>query len=249
MKKIIVSIIFLQLIYFSCYVAPNPIFRLQTIDNEHEKFWLNGKEYSNLVGDNYEVIIAYDDVYDGLVSVDVEISNNDSVAIDVSSKLFTAYYLDYNQNKLKKYARQDAIDPEVQILETDKNQSKENARYAQKSGMKALSSLFELTADIAAIGKEKTKTEIEEEIQEDINKELQDINDENYHNTVESNISNEKYMWAFTALRKTTLPPDFNVNGKIYFPFISHCRYLKIVFYEDKENLHIIYKVNKFNSN
>jgi len=205
--------------------------------------------FNSFIGEEIEVIIAFDEVYNGLISIDVEIVNNGSESIVVSSELFQGYFLDKNQKELKKNAYQHAIDPEDQILESDKYLSRENARYAQESGMKALSSLFELTSDIASIGKEKTDAEIEKEIQEDINEELQDINDDNYHANVKSNLSNERNKWAFTALRKTTLPPDYSVNGKIYFPLIAKCHFLKIVFNEDKEDLNIIFKVNKHKSN
>lgn len=248
MKRTIFVIFLLQIFNIFCYVTPTPVFRLQSVSEEYKKVWIHGKEYSKITGENINVIIAYDESNMGIISFDVEVVNHGVESLLVSSELFKAYYLTKRKKELKDKSQVLAIDPEDELLRIDKALSRENARYTQESGNKSISSLFELVEDVSSIGKAKTKEERERELEEDVQQEEQDINDENYHETVEYKLLTEREQWSFNALRKTTLPTDYSVNGKIYFPIIAKSHYLKIVFNEDKENLNILFKISSFES-
>jgi len=248
MKRTIFVIILLQIFNIFCYVTPTPVIRLQSVSEDYEKVWIHGKEYSKLTSENTDVIIAFDESIMGIITFDVEVVNYSVEPLLVSSELFTGYYLNKRRKELKENSQVKAIDPEDELLRIDKALSRENARYAQESGNKSLSSFFELVEDVSSIGKAKTKEERERELAEDAQQEEQDINDENYHETAEFKLLTERERWSFTALRKTTLPTDYSVDGKIYFPIIPNSHYLKIVFNEGKENLNILFKISSFES-
>jgi hypothetical protein len=246
MKRMIFVIILLQIFNVFCYVTPAPVFRLHSVSEDYEKVWIHGKEYSKLTGENTDVIIAFDESIMDIISFDVEVVNYSVEPLLVSSELFTGYYLNKRRKELKENSQVKAIDPEDELLRIDKALSRENARYAQETGNKSLSSFFELVEDVSSIGKAKTKEERERELAENVQQEQQDVNDENYHETVEFKLLTERERWSFNALRKTTLPTDYSVDGKIYFPIISNSHYLKIVFNEGKENINILFKISSF---
>lgn len=249
MKRIITFIALLPFLYISCIVAPKSVYRLQTMLDDREKIWLHGKEYSRLTGKNTEVIITFDAVANNRVAFDVEILNNGFESIIVSPELFVSYYLDENKQQLTKNAQQNTINPENEILQIEKAISRENARYSEENGTKSLFSLFDLAVDVASIGTPKTECERREEEQLELEKHIQDQEDDNYHAKVKTNLSYKRDRWEYDALRKTTLLPDYSVSGKIVFPFIQNSHYLKIVFNEEGENMDIVFKVNKFDSN
>jgi hypothetical protein len=246
MKKVMMFLILMCAWIMACFVSPNPVFRLHTVSDEKEVIWLHGKEYSKLTGRDTDVILAFDEVDKFIVSFDAEIINRGSESMLVSSELFTAYYLDEKYVEIKNISRQPAIDPEDKLLQLDKALSKEDARYAQESGNKSIASFFDLAADISSIGTENTDEEKEQEAEEDMNEDIQNDKDENFHTGVITNLSGEKDRWQFSALRKTTLPADHSVDGKIYFPLISAAQYIRIVFNESKENLNTIFRIDRF---
>jgi hypothetical protein len=235
MKRTIFVVLLLQIFNIFCYVTPTPVFRLQSVSEDYEKVWIHGKEYSKLRGENTDVIIAFNEANMGIISFDVEVVNYGLEPLLISSGLFKGYFLNKNRKELKGNSQVLAIDPEDELLRIDKALSRENARYSQESGNKSLSSFFELVEDVSSIGKAKTKEERERESAEDAQTEDQDIRDGNYHETVEFNLLTERERWSFSALRKTTLPTDYSVDGKIYFPLIINSQYLKIVFNEERK--------------
>jgi len=238
----------LPLVFIACYVAPTPIFRMETVEDNNQKFWLHGREYTRLIAKKSEVIIAFDGVAGNRITFNIEILNNDSASIIVSPDLFTGYYLNSKMEPIPVNAKYNAIDPETEILEIDKTLSRENARYAGESGTKALFSLFDLAADIATIGEPKTEREIREEQQQDLERQIQDERNKNYHFNTENSLSYKKSKWESDALRKTTLPPDYSVSGKLVFPFKSYSHFMKVIFNEGDDNKQIIFKINKIES-
>ena len=247
MKRLFSILFTFPLIFFaSCYVAPAPVFRLETLSNKNVKVWLQGKEFTKLAGKNLDLIIAFDEVNNNLITFDIEVINHNPEPRIISPELFKEYSLDNTLMPLKSNTNYLAVNPEDKLLQMDKALSKENARYAGESGTKAFFSLFELVGDVASIGRPKTDEEIKEKSHENVRKEIQDIKDDNYHSGEIRNLTNERSKWSFSALRKTTLPVNHSVSGKIFLPLIYESHFLRLVFDEENENLNIVFRINKY---
>ena len=249
MKKAVwLFVILLPLLIF-CAATPGPVFRMQMIPDENDRVWLYGKEYARIAGDNLEFIIAFDRVLEAenLVSFDVEIVNQGTQTVLVTPESFKGYYLLKNKEATVS-SPYTAVDPELKLLVTDLALSRENSRYLQENGLKGVARIFDLVYDLATITQEKTEEELADEEQEDIDREEGDIQDENHHNAVMTDFWEKRDVWENTALRKSTLPPGFSMEGKIFFPMRGNCLYLKIVFDEEHENLETVFQILKYKS-
>ncbi len=245
MRKNAVFLMLLLLCLLSCMAGTGRVYKLQTLSDEHERVWLHGKEYIKMTGNHVDVIIAFDRVEDNMAVIDVEIVNLGPEPMTASCELFHGYYMNANQ-EYDKFFVQKPIDPEEMLLDTDLAISKEDSRYIQESGINGLLTIVDLFSDLATIASPRTDEEIVQEEIEDEEREIANIEDENYHYDVITRLLGERDIWEFTALRKTTLPPNYSVAGRLYFPFKSWQKYLMVVYDEENENLSTIFTINTY---
>lgn len=217
----------------SC-AAPLPVFILNPVDENVP--WTMGKRFVKLSNDRIEMRLAFDrTLYDQLV-FDAQFINRSSDTIMISPEKF--YYCNLVIHKgEEKFApgKIYAIDPEAQIIFADVQSAKEQADYTNSQTLQLIDAVVDLTGDIVTAGQRKTKEEIREEREEDLERQLDDVATEQEHETATYNINSLRNRWANTAVRKTSLPPNHTISGKIYFPAVKESNKLisanKVKFY------------------
>ena len=142
-----------------------------------------------------------------------------------------------------------AIDPEQALLALDKAKSKEDARYATALANDAFGIFFELALDVAAIGEQKTKEELEKEELEHQRDKLNRINREISHNNSINTLNNIRNLWSTQAIRKTTLIPNHSLHGLILFPIHKYATFVSLKIPIENSNFTIDYKQVKYTSN
>ncbi len=210
-------------------VSPHPILRLKPASDNTT--WLFGKEYSSIAVENIKVAIAFDRAYRDYIVFDVEISNLSDELFLVSPEKFLCtplISLTDSLDEQKLYA----VDPETKLLEIDKGLSKENADYASEVIVDATVSILALFADIASDDEDGTDDYYAEA-------QLGRLERNANHSRQVTNLNILRDKWEFNTLRKTHLQPEYEIQGKIYFPVITDARFLKI-------NLPIAGRVIKF---
>jgi len=215
------------MVVIACYVAPSPIYRLSPLSDN--TFWLFGQEYTRAANENMEIAIAFERMIDENIIFDVEISNISNQTILISPENF--YYLPVDSigtagghPKTKILA----VDPEIKLQEIDLEISKKTAKYRSDTGTDAAISLLDLIADMSTMGKEKTREESEKENQEDMDREESKyIRDETYKSEI-FNLNALRDEWELSTIRKTSLLPDTYMQGRLFFPYRTGIKYMKI---------------------
>ncbi len=221
-------VILLFLMFFlSCYVSPSPIYKLNPVSEN--KFWLFGQEYTKATNENIEIAFAFERMIDGNLIFDIEITNISDQTILISPENFYFYPMhsidDSTSNQNNKIF---AIDPEMKLHEIDSKMSKETARYKSSDDTYNAISLLDLISDVSTIGKKKTEEEVEKENKEDSDREdNKNVRDENYKNKI-YDLNTLRDEWELSTIRKTTLFPNTFIQGRIYFPFRTNTKYIKI---------------------
>ena len=214
-KNILIVFALLLTILSSCYVAPRAVFRLKpTTDN---KVWLFGKEYVTSSNDSVEIALAFDRVMGTNYVFKVEIINRTSrnMLIQPERCFYVAEIAQVNGVRTDMVW---AIDPENEILKVDKQMSRTFASYKSTQGTYSFLSVLDLVSDVATIGSKKSDEEIQAEKLDDVEQELAELNNEIRYEKKSSSLNDIRDEWEFKALRKTTLPGGYGIQGRIYFP-------------------------------
>lgn len=231
-------------VFASC--APAPVLRLKPLFSETK--WIYGKEFARSATDQVEIAVAFENMDVAAIIFDLEIINLSEQPIIVSPEKFYYLPLNWPQDTTGLHAPGKisyAIDPEIRILDLDKEISRENASYATATGIDAVGSLLGLFVAIATIGKEKTEEEIKEEEKRRCDEEVSRQEREIYHANSLANLKNEKVKWESTTLRRTTLEPDQSARGRIYFRANKRAKYLRLCFPIGEANLQIVFEQQK----
>jgi hypothetical protein len=215
--------------FVSCYVSPSPIYKLNPISDN--TFWLFGQEYTKSTHKDVEIAFAFERMIDGNLIFDIEITNISDQTILISPENFYYYPMQSIEDSISNQNNKIfAIDPEMKLHEIDSKISTETARYKSSSDTDDAISLLDLMSDISTIGKKKTEEEVEKENKEDSDREdNKNVRDENYRNRMyDLNILRDE--WELSTIRKTTLMPNTFIQGRVYFPFRTNTKYIKIYF-------------------
>jgi len=235
MKKYALIMLALSMtILFSCYVAPKPVFRLKPA--AENQVWLLGKEYVTSCNDSVEIALAFDRVMGTNYVFKVEIINKTrrNMLIQPEKCFYVAEIAQVNGVRTDTVW---AIDPESEILKIDKQMSRTFASYKSTQGTYSFLSVLDLVSDVATIGSKKSDEEIKAEKLDDVEQELAELNNEIRHEQNITNLNNVRKEWEFFALRKTTLPGGYEIQGRIYFPTHQLAKSLVI---------HLAFDENKF---
>lgn len=215
LKRSLILMLLGTVLMSACYVGPKTVFRMQPLSDE--TIWLNGKEYSKITGEGIAVVVAYDATINGNHVFDVEVTNISSDGVLVAPEYF--YYHSFqpseDQTSLQPVF---ALDPEKEIIGLDLRASRETARHASAQGTNATLTLLDLFSDLATIGETKTSEERQEEYQEDMERSVARVEESERHRTRTTKLSEQRAIWEFGALRKTTVPPMHSVQGQVHFP-------------------------------
>lgn len=232
------------LFWIAC--APAPVLRLNPLASETK--WVYGKEFARTATDEMEIAVAFESMDEATVIFDVEITNLSAQPILVSPEKF--YYLPLTSlqdtvglSTSKKVCY--AINPEIKILDLDKEISRENASYATTAGIDAVGGLLDLFVDIATIGKKKTEKEIKEEEKRKCDEEIARQEREIDHTNSLARLKSEKTKWESTTLRRTTLDSEQSVRGRVHFLANEKAKYLKLCFPIGEANVQIVFVQQK----
>lgn len=204
------KIVFLLLTLFgiSCYFRPAPLYVLKP-QPQQEGYWLWGKFFQVKQAYSLEVALAYDRSYQGYYKFNIVIKNNTNAPVLVDPTQFY-YQLAWLTPEKPKIDRIYAIDPEQEILKLAKQESRELATYQSDQANRALISFFDLLGDLA----NSNDNSDDDHLQNDV----ADLKNDLEHEKQMQSIEKELHVWQEEALRKTTLPPSFQIRGDVFFP-------------------------------
>jgi hypothetical protein len=225
----------------SCSFAPRSLFILEP--SEESGTWLMGKQFFHTKTENFKIALAFDQINYNDYQFQVEITNTGSQPFIISQENF---YL-VAHKKINKYVFIDtlwAIDPEQEIYELQKDQSREYASYQSEKASNSLFSFLDLALDIASIGKPKTEEDILREENEDLQMDIDELETELDHEREINSINSNYDKWQYRSLRKTTLPQGYLIRGKIYFPLLEKAKFIEI--HTELMGEHIVFNYNQF---
>jgi hypothetical protein len=248
MKRHFFYLYFFPFFVFIVSCSAPPVLRLSPLADETE--WLDGREYARSSAGDIEVAAAFESLDETFVVFDVEITNLSAQAVLVSPEKFYALPLASPQDTVgllaANHASNFAVDPEIKLLDIDKQMAREQASYATSTGIDAAVSLLDLVITVATIGTEKSEEEIKEEERARRENQIAHQEREIDHNNRLAELKNLKEKWQSTTLRRTTLNPNQTLFGKVYFPANSQARYVKLYFPLGEAEGQVIFEQKKY---
>jgi len=227
--KIYHSIIFVVLLstLTSCF-SPKPVMRFKP--EETQTTWDKGKEYVSYKKGDYEVHSSYDGNNEKYIMFDIEIVNTKGVDFLVAPediKLYTGSWDDVTQSVIYNNTPISAVDPEIELLKIDMDNSK--AEASRKNGQIAAAAIFAAAIPLAIVASNSDMNNNHNESYNTVtNTDLVDagvdvalsttaINEMNQENQIIS-LNDSKNVWETASLRKTTLSPGYSIRGLVFFP-------------------------------
>ena len=210
----------------SC-VSPRPVFRLNP--TESVTVWDRGKEFVSIKANSFVVHTAFHKHEGGLISFDIEVINEDSSDFLVSPEQFVLSPLSWEtaRSNFDFTAPQKALDPEHELRNIDISMSQQDASHTNYQLFALGVALADVTYSVATINKEKSDAEI---VATEVGREAVygglAVNDDIHYQSIQR-LTDLRYIWEATALRKTTLFPNNSIRGLIYFNEPS--KYIKSV--------------------
>lgn len=225
----------------SCSFSPRPV--LEVTPLVESDLWLFGREYVHNSTDSLTTVLAFSGISNNNYIFEFEIENGKTSSFLVDPSLF--YYIprsgksNINSGKIK------AIDPEPQIQEINKIESRITAKNNSRQATNSLFMVLDLFSDISSINDPKSKGEQEEERIEDLERDAQEQDyDKRYKKrTHKLNVLREN--WEFHALRKTTLLPGYSYQGLIFFPVTYFDGVIELHFHIDSVEIVQEFKQNQ----
>jgi len=193
----------------SCYFKPTPVYLLKP--QLQEGYWLWGKYFQVKQTDSLEVALAYDRSYEGYYKFNIIIKNNTRKPVLVDPVKFY-YQLVWLTSEGPRINRIYAVDPEKEIIKLAKQESREIAAYRTDSANRALLAFFDLLGDLSDSGKNSANN---------LQNEVSSLRSNLEHQVQMQSIEKKLKQWKVKALRKTTLPPNFQITGDVFFPVKS----------------------------
>lgn len=227
---IISAIAFVSLL--SCS-APKNVIRLQP-DREPDK-WLFGQAIisDSLYGVHYEV--GFDRIENNRYLFDFHITNGSNLPILIDPTTFYCQPYDSAMSPLTndKIA---AINPEDEILELDKELSRNQARQKNNLGVTlAAVGIGMATAIITNTDENPHNDYLGLEIADELTDEVRISKAEDKLEAMDLNELRD--TWTASTIRKTTLNSNFAMHGKVLFPAFPQATYLSIMVPVDSETL------------
>jgi hypothetical protein len=222
-------------ILFSCYIPPKTV--LNFYSRDENVIWLQGKELIKKNNDNIEIIINFNRSKQQLVSFDLAINNTSSAVIDIEPTAIFCTFADEFDKELK--LNRNIIDPEEQLYRYDSMIESKNAGIASYNANQMIFDLFDVAATISGADKNLTRSEKEEKYRKKEEQERHDDRHEKKQKSDLSDYSSKRNTWANSTLRKTTLLPGQQINGKIFFHLSRHIKELTITIPYENENIDI----------
>lgn len=239
-------------ILFSACATPKPVLRLKPVDAETQFYF--GKEYVTHLKDSIMMSLAFEQNEDEQFIMDLEIINQSQSRILIDPAQFFYQFYD-STNKANPITQQiNAIDPEKEILEAEKEMSRAIARGKNERAFLIGTAILATTAAVAVAVSptkeervsKKTETPANQyNIQQQQTEKLDDvfaltqiagsalegtIRSAEFQGFRTQNLKALKENWEKFPLRKTHLFPEESIQGKIVFDRILKNGYLMFYF-------------------
>ncbi|MEZ5106336.1 MAG: hypothetical protein R2757_17675 [Draconibacterium sp.] len=212
--------------------APKNIIKLQP-EAENIGRWLYGQHYvaDSLNGVIYEV--GFERCENEQYWFDFTVTNCSNLPVLINPSEFKLQAFD-GKHELLSNENITALDPEAEILSLDKSLAKANAREANHVGLSLLAAGIDVATGIATATDENPhndglRTYFFEGVQ--VGREV--------NASVSQDIKTLKNEWENSTIRKTTLDPNYNIQGKVFFPAVRSAIYIKLLLPVDSEYVEI----------
>lgn len=221
----------------SCF-SPRNVIRLQP-EKEDVK-WRYGQQFvaDSLYGVIYEV--GFEQLKDNRYWFDFNIVNRSNLPVLINPAEFFLQAYDGKKQPITE-TRLKAIDPENEILEMEKQLSKNEAREMNNIGFTVLAATADIATGIA--------------VATDDNPHNNHMRTHLYHHAIATNahqsfqsqsLNEVMDSWKSTTIRKTTLESNYSMQGKVFFPAVREAAYLKLYLPVDSQFVEINYKQIQF---
>jgi len=233
-----VAVFALSLLVFQSCFSPKNVVRLQPEKDEVK--WRYGQQFvsDSLYGVIYEV--GFEQLKDNKYWFDINVTNysNLPVLIDPADFYIQAYS---GNNELLTENKVKAVDPENEILELEKELSKNEAREMNQIGFTVLAATADIATGIA--------------VATDDNPHNNHLRTHLYHHALAAdahlsfqsqNLNEVMDSWKSSTIRKTTLESNYSMQGKVFFPAFREAAFIKLYLPVDSLFLELDYKQIQF---
>jgi hypothetical protein len=246
---IILKAFALIVIFVLSACSPEPVLRLEAEDED--KTVIQGMEYLQSDLDESTAILAYYRHINNKVVMDLEVINyaNTSVRVNPAKFSYKAYKLksgvpiltaiSSKSRSNKAYILQSGgekvliesgtiIDPESEILEIDKQKSRETARETRNLVLDAVASGVSMASEIATIGEEETREEraVRQRLRMDRRIERSKRREAFYERV--TSLNEQRNYWETEVIRTTDLIPEKSAAGELIFPAVRDAHIIEI---------------------
>lgn len=233
-KFTLITAFFLSLFLFQSCFSPQNIVRLQP-EKDNIK-WLYGQQFvsDSLYGIIYEV--GFEQLKENKYWFDFNITNYSNMPILIDPAAFYIQACNRNNQPLTEN-KISAVDPEKEILTLEKQLSKNKAREMNHIGLTVLAATADIAAGIA--------------VATDDNPHNNHMRTHLYHHAIATgthhafhsqSLNEVMESWKSSTIRKTTLEPNYKMQGKVFFPTFREAAYIKLYLPVDSQYIEIRYK-------
>ncbi|MFW5755359.1 MAG: hypothetical protein ACOCWK_02080 [Tangfeifania sp.] len=221
----------------SCF-SPQNIVKLEP-EKEGGK-WRYGQHFvaDSIQGVIYEV--GFEQLHNERYWFDFNIVNRSNMPVMIDPTDFYCQPFDRNMQPLTD-EKVRAVDPEKEILETEKELSKIEAREANHIGLSLLAAGADIASGIA--------------VATDDNPHNNHLRTHLYHHSLATrahhsfeaeNLTEVMDAWKSSTIRKTTLETNYAMQGKVFFPAFREATYIKLYLPVDNQYVELQFKQIQF---
>lgn len=203
----------------SCF-SPQNIVKLKPDTDEGK--WRYGQHFvsDSLRGVIYEV--AFERLHGERYWFDFNIVNRSNMPVMIDPAHFYYQAFDANMKPLTT-KKIHAVDPETEILETEKELSKVEAREANQIGLSLLAAGVDVASAVAVASDDNPhndfmRTHVYHDVQASRVKNAFDA----------ENLNEMMDAWKNSTIRKTTLETNYSMQGKVFFPAFREATYIAL---------------------
>ncbi|KAA9331865.1 hypothetical protein [Adhaeribacter soli] len=202
------------LLLTSC-VSPYSISQLKP--QAEETTWLWGREYVQQTAEGITVKVAYENNDKNYALFNVSIENNSEKTILADPALFSCK-LKGRLLTAKQTQKQPARDPETVFLNLEKQRSRQYAEEANATIRQTTEVLTETASSIASRKQGETPEAREQRLYEREEANYRREQEEIKLEVDRLSLNQQKFYFEQELLRKTTLPSQSFIYGKVFFP-------------------------------
>lgn len=186
--------------------------------------------------DSIDIVLGFDRVQDEKIFFDMEIANRSSRSVLFAPEAL--YAVASRRLGRDTLSLRLAIDPEEELLEFDKNLSREKAQYAEAQDLKTVGSVIDflgfMVGAVARVADKTPKTDAQRnsdavqthnELQAMIARNEQRDDELAQRQDYIFNLAEARRSLELYPIRKTTLDPQTGLFGKVAFPLTSDAAY------------------------